>query len=298
LSKLKKVVLHPLEYLIFRAVAALVGICPERLARLAGRFLGAVAWGALGIRRKQVLESLRLSFPEKSRAELKETGSRCYRNLGEYFVEMFRINRLSTEWMERRIAIEGREILDSALAEGRGVINVAFHYGDWELMGAFAARLGYPLVAIVRAQSNRFFERYISEMRRASGMNLIQVEKSPGLVRRALRQGSIVSFLADQDSHHQGIFVDFLGRPASTPRGPALFAHKTGAPVVISMMLPEGHGRWRLVFERVPRPDTEDREEFVRRVTRYYTDRLARQVRVAPEHWFWPHRRWKTRPGS
>ena len=291
---LKQMLWHPLEYGLFRMVVGLAGICPHKLARRSGRVLGALAWNILGIRRKQVLESLSMAFPEKSRTDLKKIGTSCYRNLGEYFVEMFRIQHLTTAWMERHIHFEAREILDSALGEGRGVINVAFHYGNWELMGAFAARLGYPLVVIVRAQTNRFFQRYISALRRADGMELIQVESSPGLVGRALRRGHIVSFLADQDSHEQGVFVDFLGRPASTPRGPALFAHKTGAPVVISMMLPDGQGRWKLMFERVPRPEVADREEFVYRMTKYFTDRLAERVREAPEHWFWPHRRWKT----
>ncbi len=296
MSVLKKNLLHPVEYGVFRAAVALAGICPENTARHAGRLLGAAVWNILGIRRKQVLDSLGLAFPEKPPGELKKIGASCYRNLGEYFVEMFRIHRLPTAWMERNIVFEDRGILDSALEEGRGVINVTFHYGNWELMGAYAARLGYPLVVIVRAQANRFFQRYITAMRRASGMELIQVESSPGQLGRALRQGNIVSFLADQDSHRQGVFVDFLGRPASTPRGPALFAHKTGAPVVISMMLPEGQGRWKLIFERVPRPEVEDREEFVCRMTKYFTDRLAERVREHPEHWFWPHRRWKTRP--
>ena len=291
---LKQILWHPLEYGLFRMVVGLAGICPQKLAGRSGRVLGALAWSLLGIRRKEVLESLSMAFPEKSRADLKKIGSSCYRNLGEYFVEMFRIQHLTTAWMERHIRFEAREILDSALGEGRGVINVTFHYGNWELMGAFAARLGYPLVVIVRAQTNRFFQRYISAMRQANGMQLIQVEGSPGLVGRALRRGRIVSFLADQDSHEQGVFVDFLGRPASTPRGPALFAHKTGAPVVISMMLPEEQGRWELIFEQVPRPETDDQEEFVRQMTQFFTDRLAKRVREHPEHWFWPHRRWKT----
>lgn len=292
---LKQMLWHPLEYGLFRMVVGLAGICPQKLAGRSGRVLGALAWSLPGIRRKEVLESLSMAFPEKSRADLKKIGSSCYRNLGEYFVEMFRIPRLSTTWMERHIRFEAREILDSALGEGRGVVNVTFHYGNWELMGAFAARLGYPLDVIARGQKNRFSQRYITAVRQANGMRLIPVEGSPGLVVQALRQGRIVSFLADQDSHEQGVFVDFLGRPASTPRGPALFAHKTGAPVVISMMLPEEQGRWKLVFERVPRPDVEDREEFVYRMTKYFTDRLAERVREHPEHWFWPHRRWKTK---
>jgi Kdo2-lipid IVA lauroyltransferase/acyltransferase len=296
LPRFKTTIIHPLEYGLFRLVVFLVWICPEKTARWLGRVLGAVAWNVFGLRRNEVLESMSRAFPEKSEESLEQLGAGCYRNLGEYFVEMFRIHRMSTAWMERHISLEGREVMDSALAEGKGVINVGFHYGDWELSGAYFGRLGYPLDVIARKQSNRFFQRYVTAMREASGWRMLLVESSPKKIGRALRNGRIVVFQVDQDSHHQGVFVDFLGRPASTPKGPALFAHKTGAPVVLSLMLPQGEGKWKLLFERVPRPETTDRDEFVLQMTRSFTHRLAEQVRAHPEPWFWPHRRWKTKP--
>ena len=127
-------------------------------------------------------------------------------------------------------------------------------------------------------------------------MRLIPVNRAKTEVVRSLRSGRIVSFLADQDAHRVGVFVDFMDRPASTPKGPALYAFKTGAPVVLSIMLPQAGGRWKIVFESVPRPDSNNMEEFIREMTACYTSRLEYYVRQAPEHWFWPHRRWKTEP--
>ena len=259
-----------------------------------GQALGWFAWRVVGFRRSLVLEGLARAFPQKTPAELDSIGLACYRNLGRCFVEMFRIHRMSTSLMQRRIRIEGREILDEALAQGRGVINVTFHYGNWELMGAYVARLGYPLDVIARGQKNRFFNRYVNRIRRANGMQLIPVSDSPKTVVASLRRGRIVSFLADQDAHQVGVFVDFLGRAASTPRGPALYAFKTGAPVVLSFMVPQASGGWKIVFERIERPRTDDREKFIQEMTANYTSRLEEYIRRAPEHWFWPHRRWKT----
>ncbi|MEA2062618.1 MAG: lysophospholipid acyltransferase family protein [Gemmatimonadota bacterium] len=295
---IKQKIMHPVEYLLFRLVLALVGLCPLSLARWGGRVLGAMAWTVLRVRRDHVLDSLHQAFPGMTPGERKKLGAACYRNLGGYFVDMFRIHCLSTEWMERNIAVEGRGVLDSALEEGRGVVSATFHYCNWELLGAFFARLGYPLDAIVRPQQNRLFDNYVNRMRESSGMRLIPVNSPPRMVVEALKQGRVVVFVADQDAHRVGVFVDFLGRPASTPKGPALYAHKTGAPVVLSIMVPdeENPGKCKIIFEKVPRPGTADRDEFVREMTASYTDRLAQQVRKAPEHWFWPHRRWKTPP--
>jgi KDO2-lipid IV(A) lauroyltransferase len=293
---LKKKFAHKLEYALVRISAGVLARVPESAALAIGRLFGSLAWRVVRFRRSLVLESLRRAFPEKGTEELAALGLACYRNLGSCFVEMFRIHRLSTPEMERRIFFERRRIMDQALEQGRGVINVTFHYGNWELMGAFAARSGMPLDVIVRGQQNPYFDRYVKNLRLANGMRLIPVNRAKTEVARSLRSGRIVSFLADQDAHRVGVFIDFLGRPASTPKGPALYAFKTGAPVVLSIMLPQAGGRWKIVFEPVPRPDSSNMEEFIREMTACYTNRLEYYVRQTPEHWFWPHRRWKTEP--
>ncbi|HUU26951.1 MAG TPA: lysophospholipid acyltransferase family protein [archaeon] len=293
--KLKKRSVHLLEYALFRVAAWFLTLVPEWFARASGRALGSFVWRVVPLRRKHVLESLSRAFPQKSPSELERIGLFCYRNLGHCFVEFVRLNKLTGPWMERNITIEGREILDRLLGQGLGVIFVCFHYGDWELEGAYLGHLGYPLDVIARSQTNPFFDRYVSRMREACGMRLLPVTRSTRHVARSLRDGRIVAFLADQDAHQAGVFVDFLGRPASTPRGPAMYAYKTGAPVVLSFMTPAEGGKWNLVFEHAPRPETEDREEFIGEMTSFFTSRLDYYVRQAPEHWFWPHRRWKTK---
>ncbi|MCE5272989.1 lysophospholipid acyltransferase family protein [bacterium] len=291
-----KKVSHLLEYVAARVAIAALRAAPQRTALAFGGRLGEFAWDRIGMRRGEVRRELALSFPDLGAPELESLGRRCYVNLGRVFVEMFLAPTLSTERMAALIEMDGRAVLEEALAEGRGVVNVTFHYGDWELMGAYTARLGYPLDVIARGQKNPWFHRYVTRMRTASGMRLIPVTQAPRAVPRALRQGRIVSFLADQDAHGEGEFVPFLGRPASTPKGPALYAFRYGCPVVFTLMLPLPDGRWRVHFERAPRPETVDREQFVRELTAWYTRRLEDFVRQRPEHWFWPHRRWKTRP--
>ncbi len=293
---MKSKLTHKFEYLLVRISVGVLARIPESIALAFGRWLGSLAWRMVKFRREQVMKSLQRAFSEKGTEELKAIGLACYRNLGSCFVEMFRIHRLSTPEMERSIIFDGRQIMNQALEKSRGVINVTFHYGNWELMGAFCARSGMPVDVIVRGQGNPYFDRYVKGLRQANGMQLIPVSRAKSEIVRSLRSGRIVSFFADQDAHQTGIFVDFLGRPASTAKGPALYAFKTGAPVVLSIMLPQDAGRWKIVFEPVPRPDSNDAEEFIREMTTYYTNRLEHYVRQAPEHWLWLHRRWKTAP--
>jgi KDO2-lipid IV(A) lauroyltransferase len=93
--------------------------------------------------------------------------------------------------------------------------------------------------------------------------------------------------------------VPFFGRYAKTPRGPAVFALRLGAPVVFATALRQPNGKYVMYYERVPVQPTGDREADVDRIVMDYTATLERWIRRAPEQYFWHHRRWKhQRPGT
>ncbi|MEA1996436.1 MAG: lysophospholipid acyltransferase family protein [Gemmatimonadota bacterium] len=296
-SGLSKRLRHLFEYGLFRVLIFVLGIMPHRLALAAGKALGSIVWRVVGYRKSVMCKNMGLAFPQEKPAEIERTALACYRNLGRIFFEYSRIMRLSDSWMARNIHVHGQDLLDKAVESGRGAIIVSFHYGNWELMGACIGRLGYPLDVTSRVQTNQPFNDYITRIRQANGITLLPLTGSAHKrILNSLKQGRFVGFLADQDAGRGGVFVDFLGRPASTPKGPALYSFLTGVPVVMGFMPPRDGGGWEIVFEEVPRPDTKNREDFIREMTAYYTARLEEYVRQSPENWFWLHRRWKTQP--
>jgi hypothetical protein len=114
---------------------------------------------------------------------------------------------------------------------------------------------------------------------------------------RALRANECLAILADQDAGTSGLFVDFFGVPASTPRGPAEFVVRTGAPLVTGVLrrLPGGEYAGDSLPPLMP-PASGDHEADVRTVTEFHARALENWVRRWPEQWMWTHRRWKTRP--
>ena len=111
---------------------------------------------------------------------------------------------------------------------------------------------------------------------------------------RSLRGGRAVAFLVDQGAVGlASTWVPFFGRYAKTPRGPAVFALRLGAPIVFGVALRQPSGRYALTFEAIDTHDTGDREADVDRIVADYTLALERWVRRAPEQYFWHHRRWK-----
>jgi KDO2-lipid IV(A) lauroyltransferase len=110
----------------------------------------------------------------------------------------------------------------------------------------------------------------------------------------ALRNNEVVCLLADQDARKSGVVVEFLGRPASTVRGPAMFAIRAKCPIVPFSIHREGK-KFRAVVEAPIWPDPSLEEEAaVVAMTQAYTSALERAVRQYPEEYFWPHRRWKS----
>jgi KDO2-lipid IV(A) lauroyltransferase len=112
---------------------------------------------------------------------------------------------------------------------------------------------------------------------------------------RALKNNRFVAMLSDQDAGSDGTVVEFFGRPASTPKGPAAFALKMDAPIVMAFIIRETGRKQKIVIEKAIFGDrTSDKEADIRNLTQAYTCVLEEYVRKYPDHWFWPHRRWKS----
>ncbi|HEX9935396.1 MAG TPA: lysophospholipid acyltransferase family protein, partial [bacterium] len=135
--------------------------------------------------------------------------------------------------------------------------------------------------------------------RERMGAGIIHMGIAVRGVIKVLRNNGIIALLSDQDAGREGVFVDFFGRPSSVHQGPAVFALKMGSPVIFmnAVRLPEG--RMRIVLKAVKSDGlNEATPENVRKVTQAYTTLLEKAIRQYPDHWFWMHRRWKTKPAS
>jgi KDO2-lipid IV(A) lauroyltransferase len=289
---------HRVEYALARAMETAVSVLPERAAHRLGSGAGGLVGSPLRIRRRLVEENLRLAFPEADDAWVSRTADGAYAHLGREAAAMLRLSRLDPAAVVERTVPHGWDEMEEALGEGKGVILVTGHYGNWEIAAATVASRGVPIGAIVRRQGNRLVDARLNELRRRLGVETIYQSEAPSRVPRLLRRNGVVGIVGDQDARRSGVFVPFFGRPASTHRGPALFALKLGAAVFscVARRRPGGEVLYDVMGERVPVPRSGDLEADVQSLTAELAARLEAQVRVAPEQYFWFHRRWKTRP--
>jgi KDO2-lipid IV(A) lauroyltransferase len=296
---LGKKVQYRFEWAALQLLVGFGSAVPLRALRRIGRGLGRFAWRALRARRGVVVDNISRSFPGASAERVDEIGLESYEQYGMSLMEFAAFRTLSRRKIGGIVRAEGMEHIDAALEKGKGAVLFSGHFGNWELLGAFVARSGYPLHVTDTNHSNELTHRIITGLRVRQGMEVIAPDEPLSRMAELLSGNKIVSYLADQDARRDGIFVDFLGRPASTVRGPAIFAIRKGCPIVALFLIREGTDRHRAVVEPPIWPDPRLKgSEAIRDLTQRYTDVLERYVRAHPGQYFWMHRRWKTKPAA
>ncbi|HDH58386.1 MAG TPA: lipid A biosynthesis acyltransferase [Bacteroidetes bacterium] len=287
---------HALEEKALSFIAFLMRQLPRNAALRFGEILGSLVY-LIGVRTAVTRENLTRAYPEFSSKQIEKIARNCYRHFGALLAEFARLPLLHPDNVADLVEFEGFEVLDGALKKGRGGIVVSGHLGNWELMGASVAIAGYPVSYVVTSQQNPRVEALMDRLRESTGVQIIKRKDAIKGVLRALKSNQLVAILSDQDTHEAGVFVPFFGRPASTPRGAAMFCLRTGADLIFAESYRRGKDRLKVVCELIPRDDLpDDQDEAVQELTRRFTARLEEAVRRHPEQWFWMHRRWKTPP--
>ncbi|MDI6756976.1 MAG: lysophospholipid acyltransferase family protein [Endomicrobiia bacterium] len=283
-------------YLILRVVSSAILLFSLSSARVFGRWLGVFAWSALRIRRREVISRVAAAFPDISPAEAEKIARESYIQFMVTMAELVYFPNLTVEDINLMTDIVGLDLVKKLAAEKRGAVFVSGHFGNWELMGA-ALTKHIPVNFLVGKQENAPADRMLNDLRRGKDIKIIPLDMALKNVLRALKSGEIVCMLSDQDAREHGVFVNFLGKVASTPKGPATFALKTGMPLVTGFIIRDSSGRFKIHFAEIERPpDGLPTEDAVKIFTQSYTRRLEEFVRKRPDHWFWLHRRWKTDP--
>ena len=289
---------HRLEFLGYRVAVALLSGMPEGIALRLGAGVGGVAGMVLGVRRRVVRAHLFQAFPDRSKAWRRRLAGASFRHLGRESLATFLLGRLSREEVLERTELVGFGPLQEAVERGEGAVLVTAHFGNWEIAGAALALRGIPMDVVAQRQRNPLFHAELTRSRTHLGMRVILRGDALREGLRSLRKGRALAILGDQNLRRGGVFVDFLGKKASTAKGAAIFALRVGSPVFfgVNYRLPGYPARYRMEIVPVEFTPTGDMEADVYRMTEIHTRLLEEQVRAAPEQYFWQHRRWKTRP--
>ena len=288
-----------LEYVIVRALVALLGNLPRPVARGIGASVGAVAHLSLRRLRSVGIQNLQLAFPEKSAADRQRILSCLYRNLGRLLAEFCQMPRYTAENTRGFLRYDGLENFLAAQSRGKGVLIVTGHLGAWELSSYYHSLMGHPMSIVIRRLDNPRVDRLVNSIRCLHGNRVLHKDDFARGLLAAMRHGETVGILMDTNmTPPQGVFVPYFGQPAYTASGLARVALKTGAAVLPGFMLwEETEQKYVLRFgEEIPLTATGNDEADALANTARFTAVIEEWVRRYPDQWLWVHRRWKTRP--
>ena len=289
---------HRVQYGALRAVIKGLDAMSWEQATRFGERLGAFGYSPRGVRRRVVERQIAAAFPGLDESEVLRIARASYEHLGRTTIETALLSTLGPgKVLDLFEGVDNWTCVERARAQGKGIIFVTGHLGNWELAGAYVAARGVGVDAVARRMENPLFDAYLTRTRQRLGMSVVHDSDAVRRTPRSLREGRGIAFLSDQGVLGlASTFVPFFGRPAKTPRGPAVFALRLKAPVVFGIAIRQPSGKYRMSFEPVTVQDTGDRDRDVDAVVAEYTKTLERWVRRAPEQYFWHHRRWRRQP--
>ena len=186
--------------------------------------------------------------------------------------------------------------MEKAIAEGKGVVLLAAHFSNWEVLGAYILKRFSRFTAIARPMKNPFVEKWVQSKRGSGGMKIILHRQAVRASLKWVREGNIIGILVDQNLYTGGEFVNFFGRPAATTTLPALLHARTKAPVIITYSIREGRGFKAVFTPPIPPPVNLEGKDSIVEHTQEISSQLEQIIRQSPENWFWIHNRWKRKP--
>ncbi len=280
------------------AAAMVVRLLPYRFAVAAGGALGLLAYYAAVKAKEDTQAHLKKAFPDMPGPERRAMAREVFVNQGKNLFELFSFPKTGPAEFARIVTIENRDAFRKAFDEGKGVLILSAHCGNWEIMAAALAAEGIPLNVIARRIYIEGLNRMLVGYREQKGVKVIlrSGRESARDMLRSLRHNEAVGLLIDQDTDVQSVFVDFFGAAAWTPSGLAALALRTGAPVVAAFDVREKDDRHTVKLSGpLELKRTGDQESDIVINTQAFTRLIEDHIRKYPAQWVWMHRRWKTR---
>jgi lauroyl/myristoyl acyltransferase len=270
----------------------LVGALPERVAyrlfdRLARRMYAS---------NKKSVQRLRTNLsivrPDLADSEIEKLVQQGLSSYLRYWCDTFRIHTWSSERISRTVTCTDDHLLRQPMNEGRGVVVALPHSGNWDHAGAYFCQEGFPLVTVAEVlKPIKLFEKFLS-YRQAMGFEVLGLDSRAfvTLIKRA-REKRLIALVADRDLSSSGIEVEFFGKRAKMPAGPALLAIKEGLPLVVAHVSYTDTGI-HIDFHEIPVASQGSEENRIKSTVQLIASTFEIGIKKDPQDWHMLQRIW------
>ncbi len=273
------------------ALIKTIGSLPLGVARALGAFFGRVSWALQDRASKVTLENLSIAYPELSDGERRKLARESLIETGRLAAEICVIQSRSFEWLQSRIfSTQGEELIKNELAKGKGIIFLAPHLGNWEVLSLTLPTYG-KLTALYQPPKQLYLEPLIKSSREKTGAQLVPTNrKGVALLLKSLRSGGITAVLPDQNPNAGfGEFSPFYGVPAYTMTTVHGFSQRADCAVMMGFVkrVPKG---FETVFLEAPKEIySEDLAESLAALNKGVEECIS----YCPTQYQWEYKRFK-----
>ena len=254
-----------------------------------------IAYHLAGYRRKVVRENLAACFPEKSKQELREIERQYYRHMCDLLIEGAYNLFASPDAIKRRYRLTNRQLVDRYYEQGRTVVLMSAHYGNWEYMvSSLNMQMLHHGIGVGKPLDDKSVAAFITRRRTRYGTQVVDqsdVRQHVAFYDR-YHVPCALMMLSDQSpsNPHKSYWTQFLGRDTAFLYGAEYFARKYNYPVLYYSVRKVKRGYYEVTFS----PLCEKPEEVPQySIVENYVRRLEQEIQAAPQYWLWSHRRWK-----
>ncbi len=254
-----------------------------------------LVFSALRKFREEVKRNMRvIGRGRYSEKEVSRLAKQCFQNYALKLLDYMAMHRLDSAtkevWVEKEI---GEENLVNALSEGKGVLCITPHLGNWELGGYVLASKGYPINILTLREESQYLSSYEKRLREKAKMDTITIDPKdkPNLaileIAGRLRRNEIVAMVADRIYEGKGVEIDFFGQPTLFPTGAVQLALETGAIIIpVFVILEQKKKYWGIIDEPIPIRMGADKSEAVRQGVQEIAKRFEKKISQYPDQWF------------
>lgn len=230
---------------------------------------------------------------EISETDLDALTKTAMRSYLRYWCDAFRLPVWSSDRTLSTVTVVNQHFLDDAMAQGGAVVPLP-HSGNWDHAGVWAMLRGYHLVTVAeQLRPREVFEKFLA-YRTSLGMEVHALGEDPRLVAKladSLRQGHLVALVSDRDLSASGVEVEFFGRTAKMPGGPAALSIQTGAALVPAHVAYNKNGITVTFYEPLT-TSANSRDEKIRDLTQQMARAFEIGIASSPEDWHMLQRIW------
>jgi KDO2-lipid IV(A) lauroyltransferase len=288
-----------IEYFALRVFCGIVNCVPYKMAMAMASFFAFFAFYVLGLKRKRTIDRIKSVFPEKTGSQVRRIAWKSLSNILQTGVEMIRSPYLTKSWMDKYV-FEGqyyKDKLQSYVDEGKGVVIMVPHSGNWYMAAWSMAKYGLKLFALAANQKNAKIDAWMK--RQYGDIEVLDRSSRDTLakIKNNLQIGRAFAILPDLRVPKKDVEVDFLNSKANVSHAGAMFAVHASSPIVVAAMSRE-NGKHKFNHLATIRPDgaaTDKRQEACR-LTKEVMAHIDEFIKTHPEDWFWYNKRWILQP--